>query len=219
MTNDLIKKIHSVISEKSLLKHPFYEAWNCGELPIESMRKYAEQYYHFEKAYPRFLSNVHSRCDDRNVRQLLLENLWDEEHGEDNHVELWLRFCDALGLDRAQVENSTPDNSTKELIDSFLDLTSNRSLAGGASALFAFESQVPEVADTKIAGLKSFYGIEDKRGISFFKVHRDLDIEHSDAEAEMINSLVTTEQEENDAVDSADIAASSLWNFLDGVYK
>ena len=105
------------------------------------------------------------------------------------------------------------------MIDSFLDLTSNRSLAGGASALFAFESQVPEVADTKIAGLKSFYGIEDKRGISFFKVHRDLDIEHSDAEAEMINSLATTEREENDAVDSADIAASSLWNFLDGVYK
>ena len=60
MTNDLIKKIHSVINEKSLLKHPFYQAWNCGELPIESMRKYAEQYYHFEKAYPRFLSNVHS---------------------------------------------------------------------------------------------------------------------------------------------------------------
>ena len=151
--------------------------------------------------------------------QSILDNLWDEEHGEDNHVELWVRFCEALGLDRAQVENSTPDNSTKELIDSFLDLTSNRSLAGGASALFAFESQVPEVADTKIAGLKSFYGIEDKRGISFFKVHRDLDIEHSDAEAEMINSLATTEQEENDAVDSADIAASSLWKFLDGVYK
>ena len=44
-------------------------------------------------------------------------------------------------------------------------------------------------------------------------------IGHSDAEAEMINSLATTEREENDAVDSADIAASSLWNFLDGVYK
>jgi len=219
LTNDLIKKIHSVINEKSLLKHPFYQAWNCGELPIESMRKYAEQYYHFEKAYPRFLSNVHSRCDDTNVRQLLLENLWDEEHGEDNHVELWLRFCDALGLDRDQVQNSTPDTSTKELIDSFLDLTSNHSLAGGASALFAFESQVPEVADTKIAGLKSFYGIEDSRGISFFKVHRDLDIEHSDAEAEMISSLATTEREESDAVDAADIAANSLWNFLDGVYK
>ena len=219
MAKDLINRINSVISAKSLLEHPFYQAWNCGELPIESMKKYAEQYYHFEKAYPRFLSNVHSRCDDRSVRQLLLENLWDEEHGEDNHVELWLRFCDALGLDRSEVENSSPDESTKELIDSFLDLTSNHSLAGGASALFAFESQVPEVADTKIAGLKSFYGIDDSKGISFFKVHRDLDIEHSDAEAEMINSLATTESEENDAVESADIAANSLWSFLDGVYK
>ena len=219
MANDLIKKIHSVIRGKSLLKHPFYQAWNCGELPIESMRKYAEQYYHFEKAYPRFLSNVHSRCDDTSVRQLLLENLWDEEHGDDNHVELWLRFCDALGLDRDKVKNSTPDDVTSELINSFLDLTSNHSLAGGASALFAFESQVPEVADTKIAGLKSFYGIDNNRGISFFKVHRDLDVEHSDAEAEMIHSLATTESEENDAVEAAGIAASSLWNFLDGVYK
>jgi pyrroloquinoline-quinone synthase len=70
----------------------------------ESLKQYAKEYFHFEAMYPTFLSAVHSRCSDRKARQLLLDNLWDEEHGEENHVELWLRFCDALGLDREEVD-------------------------------------------------------------------------------------------------------------------
>jgi pyrroloquinoline-quinone synthase len=88
-------------------------------LPKESLKQYAKEYFHFEAMYPTFLSAVHSRCSDRKARQLLLDNLWDEEHGEENHVELWLRFCDALGLDREEVENNEAAQATKDLIDFF----------------------------------------------------------------------------------------------------
>ena len=107
MTTDLIERIDDIVQRRSLLTHPFYQAWNRGDLPLESLREYAGQYYHFEAAYPTFLSGLHHRCDDPDVRQMVLDNLWDEEHGEDNHVELWLRFCDALGLDREQVRSGT----------------------------------------------------------------------------------------------------------------
>ena len=80
--NDLATRIDEMIEEKSLLKHPFYQAWTMGSLPVESLRDYASQYYHFEKAYPMFLSGLHYRCSDQHIRQLLLDNLWDEEHGD-----------------------------------------------------------------------------------------------------------------------------------------
>ena len=75
MTTALIKHIDEIINSKSLLKHPFYQSWSKGELPKESLKKYAKEYFHFEAMYPTFLSAVHSRCSDRKVRQLILDNL------------------------------------------------------------------------------------------------------------------------------------------------
>ena len=218
MSSQIIGMLQEIIDSRSLLKHPFYQSWNKGSLPLESLKEYAKQYYHFEASYPRFVSGLHSRCDDRSIRQLLLDNLWDEEHGEDNHVELWLRFCDALGLDRKEVLESQPLEPTFDLVNSFIDVTSSGPLVGGAAALYAFESQVPDVADAKINGLRDFYDIDDDRDISFFEVHRALDLEHSEAEAEMVSVLADSEDNEIVALEATKTATGKLWQFLDGVY-
>jgi pyrroloquinoline-quinone synthase len=213
-----------MVQERSLLKHPFYESWNKGELPLDSLREYANQYYHFESAYPTFLSGVHHRCTDREIRQLLLSNLWDEEHGDENHVELWLRFCDALDLNRDGVIKSSPSDATRQLIDTYHELTTSSSVSAGVTALYAFESQVPEVAKTKIVGLKKHYGIDNPEAISFFEVHRTLDIEHAEAERAMVQTLtsvtsgVESGQAASDATEAADTSTKALWSFLDGVY-
>ena len=218
MTVDLTARIDAIIENKSFLNHPFYQAWNMGDLPIGSLREYAAQYYHFESAYPTFLSGLHHRCSDPRTRQLLLENLWDEEHGDENHVELWLRFCDALGLDRAQVRGGPPSAATEELLELYRGLTSEAPLAAGATALYAFESQVPKVTQVKIEGLKKFYGMDGDREVSFFKVHSTLDIEHSEAEREMVQRLADTDDDRKAAIEAADVATCALWAFLDGVY-
>ncbi len=218
MTTHVIETIDRIVKERSLLTHPFYQAWTAGDLPVESLKGYAAQYFHFEKAYPTFLSGIHHRCEDPSVRQLLLDNLWDEEHGEENHVELWLRFCDALGLDREEVRQGEPLESTADLLDAFKELTSEAPTAAGAAALYSYESQVPEVAQVKMAGLSRFYGMDGDRDVSFFRVHQALDIEHSDAEREMVTTLASTDSDKEAAVAAADRATAALWKFLDGVY-
>ena len=224
MAKEVLDRIDQMVQERSLLKHPFYESWNKGELPLDSLREYANQYYHFESAYPTFLSGVHHRCTDREIRQLLLSNLWDEEHGDENHVELWLRFCDALDLNRDGVIKSSPSDATRQLIDTYHELTTSSSVSAGVTALYAFESQVPEVAKTKIVGLKKHYGIDNPEAISFFEVHRTLDIEHAEAERAMVQTLtsvtsgVESGQAASDATEAADTSTKALWNFLDGVY-
>ena len=52
MTTPVIETIDRIVKEKSLLTHPFYQAWTSGDLPVESLKGYASQYFHFEKAYP-----------------------------------------------------------------------------------------------------------------------------------------------------------------------
>lgn len=44
----------------------------------------------------------------------------------------------------------------------------NESYAKGLGALYAYESQVPEVAEVKIDGLVNHYGVRDENGLSFF---------------------------------------------------
>ena len=218
MSNHLMDRIDEIIQGRSLLKHPFYQAWTKGTLPLDSLKKYAAQYYHFEKAYPRFISGLHHRCDDAEARHLLLDNLWDEEHGNENHVELWLRFCDALGLDREEVKSGEASEATHELVKTFHLLTTEATLAAGAVALYAFESQVPAVAREKIRGLREFYGMAGDDQVSFFSVHEELDTKHAEAERAMIEAFAASEGDESAAVQATDDATAALWRFLDGVY-
>ena len=57
-----------------MLKHPFYQAWTEGRLPLDTLRDYARQYFHHVEAFPRAVSAVHSACPDRDGRRMLAEN-------------------------------------------------------------------------------------------------------------------------------------------------
>ena len=67
MNLNFLNRIEERIEARSLLKHPFYQAWQEGKLTKEELKVYAAQYYHFESAFPVYLSSVHSRCDERDV--------------------------------------------------------------------------------------------------------------------------------------------------------
>ena len=56
--------------EPRILSHPWYRKWECGELPVESLRHYAGEYYWQVANFPRYLSRLHSqleRVEDRRV--------------------------------------------------------------------------------------------------------------------------------------------------------
>src|SRR3984957_4870146 len=140
MPNETIASLDRLSAELSLLKHPFYQAWTAGTLSADRLRNYAVQYYQHVAAFPRYLSALHSRCDDLETRQLLLENLIDEERGADNHPELWLRFANALGLQRDDVLGASPLPATNALIETFMHLGRDRPPAAGLAALYVYES-------------------------------------------------------------------------------
>ncbi|MBI1884799.1 MAG: CADD family putative folate metabolism protein [Chloroflexi bacterium] len=216
---DFVAELEEIIAGRSLLRHPFYQRWAEGKLTLDSLRGYARQYYHHVLAFPTYVSGAHANCDDLGDRQELLENLIEEERGEKNHPELWLRFGEALGLAREEMVHSEPLPETSALIETFRDITRNGSFPEGAAALYAYESQVPDVAATKIDGLKQFYGISDRRGLEFFIVHKSLDVEHSRVTRDLVVKHAQDEETRDRAKAAARRAASALWGFLDGVYR
>jgi pyrroloquinoline-quinone synthase len=213
-----MREVDAIIQEKSMLAHPFYQAWNNGELSKHSLREYAKQYYQLEVTFPTFLSAIHARCDDRKTRVLLLENMVDEEMGKKNHADLWLEFCHALGLSKKEVQQAKSLPKTKQAIKMFRSLTSKNHFAAGIAAMYAYESQIPEVAKTKRHGLKKFYGIKSKKAVEFFTVHEKADIWHSKVEREIITKYAKKNAVKRSVISSARKARDALWTFLDGVY-
>jgi pyrroloquinoline-quinone synthase len=208
--------IEREITRRHLLTHPFYQAWTDGTLPRAALLDYAKQYFAFEVRLPRFLTALHARAEDRAVRTALLANAWDEEHGENNHAELWLRFAEALGLTRAEVEEAAPNVATQALVDTYRDACEHAPIEAGVAALYAYESQLPAVADAKIRGLEEHYDFLDgtkKRGLAFFEVHRTLDVEHAGAERAILDAAVLQGRGAT-AKDGAGKALEAWWSFL-----
>lgn len=213
-----MKSLDRLIRKRGMLQHPFYQAWSSGKLSLGTLREYAKQYYRLEAAFPTFLSAIHTRCEDRGVRQLLTENLADEELGSENHAELWLRFCEGLGLNRNEVLRAQALPETKKAIAQFRKLAGRGHFSAGVAAMYAYESQIPEVAKTKREGLKKFYGIKSKRAIKFFQVHEKADVWHSEVERRIMKKYSTNGQRHS-LIASAKKGRDALWLFLDGVHR
>jgi pyrroloquinoline-quinone synthase len=200
-----------------MLKHPFYQAWSEGKLSKAVLAEYAKQYYAHVRAFPAYVSAVHSRCEDVETRQILLENLIEEERGNENHPELWLRFAESLGVARDDVKNAELLDSTRASVASLKTLTQLPDYREGLAALLGYESQIPEVAQTKREGLKEFYGVDDERAVSFFRVHESVDLLHQQTELQILKDQCVTADDRERAIEASRDAAKALWSFLDGV--
>lgn len=228
VTTPLKETVAAVISSKHLLGHPFYIEWTSGRLTTEQLRFYAEQYYHHVLAEPTYISAVHARTPhffsdgepaDITVRQEILKNLISEEFGDKNHPALWKKFAQSLGATAETLALAAPLPTTTQLIETFRRLCGEEPFYVGLAALHAFESQAPDIAATKIAGLVRYYGITDPEAYEFFTVHQEADIWHSAAEWSLIERFASTPAKQAEVIAATDATCDALWKFLDGVYS
>jgi len=209
------KELNKKLDRYHLLTHPFYQVfWNEGKLTREIIKDYAEQYYQHVKAFPRYISATHSICDDIEKRKILLENLNDEENANGDHPKLWKNFAAAMGADKEKIDDIKPDWFTKDMIDNFFS-QARSSYAEGLASLYTYERQIPEIAETKIQGLKKFYGVKSQEGLEFFEAHKSADVVHRKECEKLLDSL--SKEEQVKAEKASVLTARYLWNFLSGM--
>ena len=208
------KKLNNKLDQFHLLNHPFYKSWNEGKLTREIIKDYAEQYYQHVKAFPRYISATHSICEDIEKRKILLENLQDEENPNADHPKLWKNFALAMGADPDKIENVKREWFTNDMIENFF-YQARKSYAEGLASLYTYERQIPEIAETKIRGLKKFYGVTTKEGLEFFEAHKAADVIHRKECEKLLDAL--TEEEKDKAEKASVLTARYLWNFLSGM--
>lgn len=208
--------IDRMLRERQLLTHPFYTAWTRGEVPLPTLREYAQQYYHFEANFPRFVAGTYAHLEDPRARRQLLQNLVDEEGNPPTHPELWMRFARGLGAPRRPEAFHQPSLLTRRLLSTYERFTLRGSAASGLGALYAYEAQFPRIAAEKSRGLRAHYGLTAPSVHEFFRVHTVADVAHSAAErrvlAEAAGRSATAARE---SISGARASLDAWWRFLD----
>jgi pyrroloquinoline-quinone synthase len=145
-----VPEFDTVVAKHDIGQHPFYRAWRAGTLPRSKLAAYASEYAPFIEAI-----------------ELGWRSLGDADHAaeEREHARLWSQFRDALGPASAPASveaRGLADEARRAFADPVEAL----------GALYAFESQQPLTARSKLDGLREHYLLGDGAS-EYFRVHAD----------------------------------------------
>lgn len=220
---EFLDQLEARIAKYDLLCHPFYKAWAAGELTRHDLREYAQDYYHHVEAFPSYLAALGMRLDEGELRRAVLANMCDEkgiegESGRDlaPHAELWLDFAEGMGSTR-KLQWHSPVPEIRQLVRHFHRVASEGTPEEALAAFYAYESEVPRIAQEKERGLRENYGADDK-ACGYFSLHATADVYHSRVWRKQLEKRVAANPETAaEALDAAEGAARALWTALDGI--
>ncbi|HYP22480.1 MAG TPA: iron-containing redox enzyme family protein [Actinomycetota bacterium] len=215
-TTEIAARLDRSTADDRLLDHPFYRAWADGTLTTDDLRFYAAQYFNQVEAFPGYLAVLADRLPDSEAKTSVLENLADERDGD--HLGLWLRFAAAVGADSVSVRETPAEDETLACIAAFEAAVRDRSPSFALGMIYGYESQTPDVCETKIKGLRDLYGVEGP-GLEYFELHGELDVEHAGELAAAVAELSSSEDDLRDAEEGAVAGARAIRGLLDGVAR
>ena len=194
--SNLIQKIDRIIEERSLLKHPFYQAWSDGKLTREALVGYSKEYYQLVKAVPIFMTQLMDR-----VPEHLYDELDFNQQEELSHIKLWERFANGLGVSPEELNDYEALYTTNHAISGMHSLMS--SYVSGSTAMYAIEKEIPKISQIKLEGLAEFYGLTSEDVTKYFKEHMEADIRHTASWKKAIDGFSGHDQEIISAAESS----------------
>ncbi len=177
--------------------HPYFQALERGEVPREVVHRWVEQFYPWLACVPIAMAERYSRCPwepkfDR-YRRMILDQLVDEagdpKGTTPSHPELWLKFCEGLGLSRAQVQAAPLLPSTLVAIDDFLYI--NREVPFFISAAGSSEPPNVELCERLLPAFRKHYHVDDDH-LAYYSLHVTADEDHSRWVNEMVGAFAGT---------------------------
>lgn len=133
------------------------------------------------------------------------------------HPALWLDFAHGMGGDAEEIRSARPTAATATAVARFEGLC-RKGPGPALSTLYCYESQQPRVAAEKAKGLAERYGVSDPAALSYFTVHAEADIRHSEGERNaMAHCLETGATTSDEILAAADQALDAYWRLLDGI--
>jgi pyrroloquinoline-quinone synthase len=160
---------------------------------------------------------VYAECPHADARDFLLENIVEEESGT-KHVDLLIRFAEACGVSRAEVEHTVQLPTTRALTAWCYEMAHRPFPEAAAGLLVGLESQVPGIYRRNLPPLKPLYGFTD-REVEFFAIHIEADEIHGERGYEIVETYADTPEMRARAVDAVRQATEMRWQYMSGLHR
>jgi pyrroloquinoline-quinone synthase len=211
------QQLEAAVNARHSRLNPFTEKWVKGELTRAQLGAWAAQHYQYVSQFPRWCATVYGTCPYPDARDFLLENIIEEESGT-KHVDLLIRFAEACGVSRAEVEGTPQLPSTRGLTAWCFEMSHQPFYEAAAGLLVGLESQVPGIYRRNLPPLKPLYGFAD-REIEFFAVHIEADAIHGERGYEIVEAYADTPAKRARAVDAVRQATEMRWQYMTGLHR
>lgn len=212
MKNLLIERIDYEIEKHSLLKHVFYQMWSEGKLTINHLQGYSKEYFQLVKVVPKFVENIFNVIADPSLKRAVGQNLKEESE----HIEPWIMFSTAMGVQRNDLASYKGENETNMAVSTLSQLT-ERSLEEAVAAMYAYEKELPKISKSKIEGLKRFYGVQSNEATKYLEIHEEVDLRHSEVWKSILKTI--PEEKQECALNAAISSLEAQNKLLDSVHK
>ncbi|MDB5079256.1 MAG: aldehyde dehydrogenase [Chloroflexi bacterium] len=213
--NSYREEMINAIKGKHSQMHPFTERWVKGELSRADLGFWAAQHYHYVGKFSRWLGAVMSECEYEDVRDFLLENMWEEEMGT-RHTEMLIKFAEACGVTRDQVINANVLPTTLALSTWCYQKSKGPFLLAAAGLLVGLESQVPAIYKRNTPPLREKYGFTADE-VEFFTVHITADEDHAERGFQILELYTKTDEERQMVLKTIQEATQMRWLYMTGI--
>ncbi len=210
-------RLESAVNARHSRMNPFTEKWVAGELGRAQLGAWASQHYQYVSQFPRWCAAVYAECPYPDARDFLLENIVEEESGT-KHVDLLIRFAEACGVSRAEVQSARQLPTTRALTAWCYEMAHRPFFEAAAGLLVGLESQVPGIYRRNRPPLIPTYGFTEHE-IEFFTVHIEVDEIHGERGYEIVETYARTPEERERAVDAVRQATEMRWQYMTGLHR
>src|SRR5262245_42073440 len=210
-------RLENAVNARHSRLNPFTERWVKGELNRSQLGAWACQHYQYVSQFARWCATVYGGCPDPDARDFLLENIVEEESGT-KHVDLLIRFAEACGVSRREVETARQLPSTRGLT-AWCDETSRKPFhVAAAGLLVGLESQVPGIYQRNLPPLRTHYGFSEHEG-EFFAIQIEADEVHGERGYQIVEQHCHTPERQAEAAEQVRQATEMRWQYMTGLYR
>ncbi|AML48965.1 pyrroloquinoline quinone biosynthesis protein PqqC [Coxiella burnetii] len=160
--------------------------YQFDRLNDKQLQIFAQQFYYYGYHFPRFLGIIIWRSFDDKIRSSVASNLIDELgiisseniDPEQSHINVFIQFAKAVGLNEADLKNSCPRDYTRETLNKIENLLVHAPFMEAMGCMSpGLENALSHYSYNIYKGLQNQHRFTEE-SLYHFKLHSVLDKEH-----------------------------------------
>jgi len=205
--------------------HPLRKLLLTGKLSKEQIQGWAKNQFHEFHNIHRFFGIRYQKCPIPELRRALIENMVEEE-GEDifggkhpSHAELWIRFGEATGIPRDEMQSYEPLPGVKAALEMYVHLVQQSSWAVAIGTGLVFEGEGPKRMGEERQALEKHYQWIPSEGLEFFRAHEYHDEGHGNFIVDVIKNHIMEKHLQDEMRVAVETRVDTMWLQSESIYE